>query len=184
MLYFTADLHLCHDDMRKIRGFQNTDEMNEYIISCWNDTVEEDDDIYVLGDIVCGSPINAECYLKRLKGRKHFLIGNHDFGWMRKTPNYKDYFVSVKNIEYMFLDDAFLTLCHYPLLEWPGSSHFHKEKSYLIHGHIHSSRTTEAFPIIRDYLPDAYNCGVDINNFKPVTFDELVENNKKWYGRK
>ena len=158
--------------------------MNEYILSRWNDTVEEDDDIYVLGDIVCGPPINAECYLKRLKGKKHFLIGNHDFGWMRKTPNYKDYFVSVKNIEYMFLDDAFLTLCHYPLLEWPGSSHFHKEKSYLIHGHIHSSRTTDAFPIIRDYLPDAYNCGVDINNFKPVTFDELVENNKKWYGRK
>ena len=109
MLYFTADLHLCHDDMRKIRGFENTDEMNEYIISRWNDTVEEDDDIYVLGDIVCGPPINAECYLKRLKGKKHFLIGNHDFGWMRKTPNYKDYFVSVKNIEYMFLDDAFLS---------------------------------------------------------------------------
>ena len=45
MLYFTADLHLCHDDMRKIRGFENTGEMNEYIISRWNDTVEEDDDI-------------------------------------------------------------------------------------------------------------------------------------------
>ena len=28
MLYFTAYLHLCHDDIRKIRGFENTDEMN------------------------------------------------------------------------------------------------------------------------------------------------------------
>lgn len=48
--------------------------------------------------------------------------------------------------------------------------------------HISGNRDG-VFKYIRDNLPCALNCGVDINGFEPVTFEELVENNNKWYGR-
>ena len=47
----------------------------------------------------------------------------------------------------------------------------------MIHGHIHNDTTSDFFPLlaIRDR---ALNAGVDINGFRPVTFEELVENNR------
>ena len=38
-----------------------------------------------------------------------------------------------------------------------------------------------------DYIlknqPHAFNAGVDINGFEPVTFEELKENNRRWYAQ-
>ena len=73
----------------------------------------------------------------------------------------------------------------YPLLEWNGSRRAKNQQtsiSWLIHGHIHNSRDN-VFEYIKDNLPCALNCGVDINGFEPVTFEELLINNNKWYGR-
>lgn len=81
----------------------------------------------------------------------------------------------LKTIEYK---DIKLTLCHYPMLEWNESN---KETSYMIHGHIHDNKTDIAYEIIRKNLPKLLNCGADINGYKPVTFEELVINNKRWY---
>lgn len=65
-----------------------------------------------------------------------------------------------------------LTLCHYPLLTWK-----HANKSYMIHGHIHNDTGADFWPLLvaRD---NVLNAGVDINGYQPVTFDELLENNR------
>ena len=65
-----------------------------------------------------------------------------------------------------------LTLCHYPLLTWK-----HAKKSYMIHGHIHNDTSADFWPLLaaRD---NVLNTGVDINGYQPVTFDELLENNR------
>ena len=78
-IYLTSDLHLGHDRdfVWGARGFNNIDEMNEALIERWNNTVDDEDDIYVLGDLVLGSIANTD-YLKRLKGRIHIVFGNHD----------------------------------------------------------------------------------------------------------
>lgn len=50
-------------------------------------------------------------------------------------------------------------------------------------GHIHNSTTTDAYGYIKEHLPCTLNAGVDINNYEPVTFEELLENNNRWYER-
>ena len=61
---------------------------------------------------------------------------------------------------------------------WPDSRY--GEGGICIHGHIHDLKGV-TYEIIRQYLPDCLNCGVDINDFCPVTLDELIGNNRKWY---
>ena len=48
---------------------------------------------------------------------------------------------------------------------------------YLIYGHVHNDFDDESFIQMRK-RPNALNACVEINGYFPVTFDELVENNK------
>lgn len=67
-----------------------------------------------------------------------------------------------------------LTLCHYPMLSWK-----HAKRSYMIHGHIHNDTRADFWPLIAA-RENVLNAGVDTNSFKPVTFDELLENNRRF----
>lgn len=74
----------------------------------------------------------------------------------------------------------------YSMLEWNGSRRAVDQAtsiSWLIHGHIHNSKEGATYEYIRDNLPCALNAGVDINDYEPVTFEELLKNNNIWYGR-
>lgn len=191
---FTSDLHLGHANIILTGGrnlescgenFAAVEEMNDFLIRKWNEKVKEDDIVYILGDLSYRSSISVKTYLKQLKGRKHLIVGNHDFQWQKNITNINDYFESVSDMKVIRLDEKLITLCHYPLLEWNGSRRAKNQQtsiSWLIHGHIHNSRDN-VFEYIKDNLPCALNCGVDINGFEPVTFEELLINNNKWYGR-
>ena len=78
-IYVTSDLHFGHDRefIWKARGYNSVDEMNEDYVRKWNITVDNDDDVYVLGDLMLGDKSNIE-FIKRLKGRIHIVLGNHD----------------------------------------------------------------------------------------------------------
>ena len=69
-IYVTSDLHFGHDRefIWKARGYNSVDEMNEDYVHKWNITVDNDDDVYVLGDLMLGDKSNIE-FIKRLKGR-------------------------------------------------------------------------------------------------------------------
>ncbi len=67
-----------------------------------------------------------------------------------------------------------LTLCHYPMLSWK-----HAKRSYMIHGHIHNDTRADFWPLIAA-RENVLNARVDTNSFKPVTFDELLENNRRF----
>ena len=67
-----------------------------------------------------------------------------------------------------------ITLCHYPLLTWK-----HSARSYMIHGNIHNDTSADYWPLICR-RENVLNAGVDINHFQPVTFDEMMKNNKAW----
>lgn len=191
---FTSDLHLGHANIiltcgRNLEGcgenLATVDEMNDFLIRKWNEKVKEDDIVYILGDLSYRSSISVKTYLKQLKGRKHLIVGNHDCQWQKNIANINDYFESVSDMKVIRLGEKLITLCNYPLLEWNGSRRAKNQQtsiSWLIHGHIHNSRDN-VFEYIRDNLPCALNCGVDINGFEPVTFEELLTTNNKWYGR-
>lgn len=172
MIYFTADTHFGHANVIKLcnRPFENIEAMNEAMVIAWNERVKGNDTVYIVGDMFfrCSDP---ESILARLKGKKRLIVGNHDGSWMSKVDLSK-YFCSVDH--FLEISDGVhaLTLCHYPLLTWK-----HEKRSYMIHGHIHADTSSDYFPLIAK-RENILNAGADINGFQPITFEELVVNNK------
>ena len=53
MIYLTSDLHLYHKSfIYEPRGFHSAEEMNAAIEKNWNELITDEDDVYVLGDII------------------------------------------------------------------------------------------------------------------------------------
>lgn len=174
MIYFTADAHFGHANIIKMceRPFPDVETMNESMIAAWNERVRGNDTVYVVGDMFFRCP-DPESILKRLKGKKRLIVGNHDSTWMSKVDMGR-YFLSVDS----FLETSdgahALTLCHYPMVTWK-----HTIRSYMIHGHIHADTGADFWPLLR-CRENVLNAGVDVNGYRPVTFNELVENNRKF----
>ncbi len=174
MVYFTADTHFDHANIIRFcnRPFVTVKEMNEALITNWNRKVHSNDTVFILGDMFFRTTAPAPI-LQRLKGKKRLIIGNHDSQWMKKV-DLDRYFDSVDH--YIETSDGqhTLTMCHFPQVSWN-----HQKRSFMIHGHIHENTDMDYWPLIlaRENL---LNAGCDINNFEPVTFEELVENNAKF----
>ena len=88
MNLYTADLHLGHENVIRFDGrpFRNAEEMDEFLIEKWNGKVKDEDVVYVAGDFCFRSGRNPVEYLKRLKGRKRLVIGNHDGSLLKNRP--------------------------------------------------------------------------------------------------
>lgn len=173
--FFISDTHFCHEAALQFEGrehFTSVEEMNETIISNWNGRVKGNDTVYIMGDMFYRARIeDVEAILSRLKGKKYLVRGNHDGSWVDKI-DYKKYFVKVDCMMELTDGQRGLTLCHYPLLIWK-----HQKKSYMIHGHLHVDTSDDFWPLIRT-RERLLNAAVEINGFAPVTFEELVENNR------
>lgn len=104
--------------------------------------------------------VNAEEILKRLKGKKRLIVGNHDGSWMTKLDT-SQYFVSIDKFLEVPDGQHTMTMCHYPLLSWN-----HAMRTYMIHGHIHNDTKADFWPLIaaRDNVLTA---GADINDLCP-----------------
>ncbi|MCI5670839.1 MAG: hypothetical protein MR335_07710, partial [Bacilli bacterium] len=70
-------------------------------------------------------------------------------------------------------------LCHYPLMDW---MEFNRE-GYFVYGHVHNKtvKNGAAYQQIKEYYKDkpAFNCGVDVNNFTPVSLEEMMKNKEE-----
>ena len=174
-VFFTSDNHFGHANIIKYcnRPYLSTEDMDEDLIDRWNKRVGQNDTVFITGDMIFRLNGNPEELLEKLKGKKHLIIGNHDSYWM-KHVNLNKYFQSVNS--YLETTDGQhrLIFSHYPMLSWN-----HQRKSYMIHGHIHNDTSMDYWPMIkaRDNL---LNAGVDVNNFEPVSLEELIKNNRKF----
>lgn len=165
MKYFTADLHFGHKNIIKYenRPWSNVDEMDKGLIENWNSIVRDKDQVYILGDFTLS--INSEyvrSILEQLKGRKVLIQGNHDY--FADKSKFKPYFELIT--PYLKIHDEKkrrIILCHYPIISWDGMYN----GTYHLYGHVHSK-----FRLNRS---NAFNVGVDVNDFKPVTLDQLIE---------
>ena len=79
LIYFTSDTHFNHDKefCWKIRGFNSVEEMNETIKNNWNNIVTEEDEVYLLGDVMLGDYQKGINIVSQLKGKIHIILGNH-----------------------------------------------------------------------------------------------------------
>jgi len=106
--------------------------MDNAMIKEWNDIVEHDDLVYILGDVAFCNAQKATEIMRRLNGTKILVEGNHD----RKAlndPSFRGCFKEVHKYLDINYDGNKCVMFHYPIAEWDqmhrGAVHFH--------GHLH-----------------------------------------------
>ena len=137
MIYYISDLHFGHRNVLEMDGrpFETIEDMDEILIRLWNERVTEEDDVYIVGDFAYHNGYTATWYLRRLKGRKHLIIGNHDRHTLQDAKA-MEYFFSVEKMVRVMDNGRTVSLCHFPVAEWNGKRY----GGYHVHGHIHVRR--------------------------------------------
>ena len=169
MIYFTADLHFGHQNIIKYcnRPFMSVQEMDDALTRNWNDVVSSRDEVYILGDLTMKAPEEAHAYLCVLNGRKYFIRGNHD-KFLRGFTPYESDFVWIKDYYTLKHNGQKIVLFHYPICEWDG---FFRGSIHL-YGHIHNSTVSAKRTDAMSGL--AFNVGVDCNNYRPISIEEVM----------
>ena len=80
MIYYISDTHFRDQAIfdKCKRPFKSLDEMESTVISKWNNKVNDEDVVYVLGDIVKDDDVSAIQIFNKIKDHKHLIVGNHD----------------------------------------------------------------------------------------------------------
>lgn len=172
MIYFISDTHFGHSNIIKYcnRPFSSIEEMDECLIDNWNSVVKDKDEIYHLGDFsLSKNKEYLKSIVKRLKGKKHLVKGNHDY---LKDGEYCSLgFQSVQYYKELKWNKRKFCLMHFPLLSW---NKMHRG-SYMVHGHCHGTINHLNLGITR------IDVGVDNFNYTPVSIEEvenLLKDNK------
>lgn len=179
MIYYTSDLHLGNKNIigYENRPYKTVDEMDADLIYKWNAKVGRDDHVYVLGDFCFKGASRAIEYLELLNGYIHLIRGNHDHFMSQKSMEmwrWNSDKGEMTTLEgwYKHIEDngREVVLCHFPIMYWDGMD---DRGSYHLYGHMHSR------PNMQHPHKDAFNVGVDVNNYMPVALDELLERNRQ-----
>jgi len=199
MRWFTSDHHFGHTNIIKYcnRPWSTVEEMNEGLISRWNEVVADEDVVWVLGDVTM-RPSNLGP-VSRLKGKKYLVAGNHDSCWTGQGKSYKQQeryldagFLGLQpkgSIERFFLEDEFVedgeggglwvAMSHFPYTPdpiWEADDDRFAEYRLpdkglpLLCGHVHDKWKTNGRML---------NVGVDVWNYYPVPEKEVI----KWARR-
>lgn len=165
--FFTADLHLSHANIIKYtnRPFKSIGEMNYRLIQNWNNRVSEDDVVFHIGDFCYKSSgtQSPKDFAKQLKGTIIFLRGNHDNNNSLKT--------CIEDIR-INLGGKNILLVHNPNETTWGFD-------LCLVGHLHNRWLCKTMTFEK-YRWDVFNVGVDVNQFRPVTINEILEKYEAW----
>ena len=162
------------------RPFADIEEMHRAIMQNWNAVVNDSDDVYLIGDVCFGFNGATADYVRSLRGQKHLLIGNHDKKNL-KNQKFRDLFVSIDN--YLTIEDEGrkVVLFHYPILEWDG----YFKGWYHVYGHIHNNDGNFANQLLtQEPFRNAFNAGVDLNDFTPQTLQHLIARKRLTFSEK
>lgn len=172
MNFYISDIHFGHSNVIRFdhRPFFDRDEMDRVLIHLWNERVEKDDNVYIVGDFCYRNEKQADWYLRQLKGKKYLIIGNHD-GDTLKNERALGYFETIDKMMHVTDRDKQICLCHFPIAEWNG---YHKGH-WHVYGHIHG-RMNETYEFMSK-KERALNAAVCINNYTPANINELIRNN-------
>lgn len=167
-IWFTSDLHFFHKNIITFsnRPFKDVDEMNEALVTNWNDRVASGDVVYLLGDVSFAGKDRTNDVLYRLKGTMHLVRGNHD----KKLST--DRFASVNDLLEISPNGHPIVLCHFPMVSWNKSHH----GSWHLHGHTHGSYEPPEHKRMLDV-------GVDVHGYKPISLETVTEymSTRPWF---
>ena len=150
------------------RPFKNVEEMNNHMIKSWNNVVNIEDSVYVLGNLFW-DPLTADEIIRGLNGTIFLMKGEYD----RATEDIENIHADKLNIikSEIHVDIANeLCFSHWPLSEWRN-----KSKGY------HSVTAFPGSKYKSDHKKLRINVNCDSWSFRPVEissvkdlFEELV----------
>lgn len=77
-IWFTSDLHLNHEKVARLRGFDSTEEHDADVEHQFDCLVQPDDIVWILGDVVMGRVGEGLERIASWPGHKRLISGNHD----------------------------------------------------------------------------------------------------------
>ena len=156
--FFIGCLHLGHESMAKFRGFENSEQHDNYLIKQWNSVIDKRDKVYILGDVTVESRKHYH-KLNLLKGIKTVVLGNHDH-----EKDVRELLKYVEKVAGCVKYRGYI-LTHIPI----HSDEFYRFKGN-IHAHIHEKLVLDA-----NGLPDCRYIHTDAKllDFKPISFEEI-----------
>ena len=195
MRYYIADLHFFHAAMNTKmdrRGFENMEQMNQYMLDKWNQKVRKNDEVVILGDLSWGKDEETNELLDKLNGRLYLIQGNHDRFMKNKDFN-ASRFGWIKPYKEMQDNKRKVVLCHYPIMCYNGQYRVDENgnpKVYMLYGHVHDTydqRLIEKFQEItrnsthenrdgtkREIPSNMINCFCMYSDYTPLTLDEWI----------
>jgi len=148
-------------DGGKLRPWDDPEQMTEDLIRWYNECVNDQDRVYILGDVAF-TVVDIRRTVSRLKGRKVLIPGNHE---PKKLAKYIDLFDDVRG----YVQRQGFIMSHIPI--HPGSLSRWKLN---IHGHTHANRVEEGgYPGSAD--PRYLSVCVEQTNFRPIELNEIIK---------
>lgn len=137
--FFVSDLHIGHANIIRFDNRPWTlEEQNDKIKEIWNSRVQDDDHVWLLGDVLWSASQANVAFLKSLNGVKFLVSGNHD-GKFLKSGAAKSIFKEIHEGYHKHHDQQGRTiiLSHYPIIQYDGVL----RGNYHLYGHIHNIET-------------------------------------------
>ena len=129
-------MHLGHKGAINLdhRPFYDCQEMEDVSVHNWNAVVRPSDTVILIGDFCWLKTEEWIRILRRLKGNKVLITGNHDLHDL--SPALRKMFADVK--DYKVVDDngRKVILSHFPIIFY---NHSNNPKTYMLCGHVHAT---------------------------------------------
>jgi len=155
MRYFISDTHF-GDDRLNLFGRElvanNSEEIDNIIITNYNNKITNDDTVYFLGDVALSSEGLKKVSL--LNGNKILIRGNYDQQF--SVEELSIYFTEVCDNMTIYIDDEPIFLNHYPVDA--------SQNLFNLVGHVHSLWKVQKNMI---------NVSIDAWHFQPVSEDMI-----------
>lgn len=147
--------------------------MGELIVDNLNRDVGENDILYFLGDFAFSGVSNYFKWRPKIKCKNiHMIKGNHDGAHNTiDDPEFEgkktsSLFSSYQDYKVIYANKTPIILFHYPIYSWRDMS----SGSIHLFGHTHSLPENKFFNGGK-----SMDVGVDGNNFRPYSLDEIFE---------
>lgn len=185
-VWFSSDFHFGHTNILKYcdRPFDDVMDMNQGLISRWNENVKLYDIGWIIGDVAMGNKQKNLAWLSKMNGIKYLVMGNHDPGFGKvMTPDllfglYQGHFQRIyEDLAYCLGPKSQrIHISHFPYSkdERHDERYAEHRPQYegrpLIHGHVHDLwKVNTSLP-----LPQI-NVGVDVWDYRPVHISTIRE---------
>lgn len=186
---YLSDLHFSHHNVLRYdnRPWQNAEDMNLAMIKLWNETVNDNDMVYILGDVVWSNKYEDWIkFFSQMKGFKYIVKGNHDKTEILDRLKKEGYISGWSHQEIVHDHgangkDRYVILNHSPM---PFFVNMHHANTYHLYGHTHISWDYQVIKHVRKQIEELYQHEVRMYNvgcmirgmdYAPRTLDEIIE---------